>query len=177
MENNALKVPTNQSLPADEEKQLPYVIVGDDAFPLKSYLMKPYPHRQLLREQRIFNYRLSRARRVVENAFGILANRFRVFLTTIPLSPVNAEKIIFASCVLHNYLREKSQARYIPPGFIDSESNEGILKEGDWRSQQTLSGLEQQGSNTYSKDVKQVRDEFCLYFNEKGQVPWQSNCI
>ncbi len=55
----------------------PYVIVADDAFPLK----KRTYHSQigLTRERRIFNYRLSRANRVVENAFGI---RFRVFNVT-----------------------------------------------------------------------------------------------
>jgi len=79
LEQNTLKVPPAEILP-QSEKRLPFVVVGDDAFPLKNYLMKPYPHQGLPREQRIFNYRLSRARRIVENAFGILANRFRVFI-------------------------------------------------------------------------------------------------
>ena len=70
-----------------------FVVVGDDGFPLKKYLMKPYPHQGLSREKRILNYRLSRARRIVENAFGILANRFCVFMTTIHLSPDNIESL------------------------------------------------------------------------------------
>ena len=59
--------------------------------------MKPYAFRGLTRENRIFNYRLSRVRRVSENAFGILANRFRVFLTLMQLSSENAEKVVLAS--------------------------------------------------------------------------------
>ena len=76
------------------ENPLPYVIVGDEAFPLKTYLLKPYPSRQLDLSKRIFNYRLSRARRVVENVFGILASRFRVFKSTIDMEPEKAQKIV-----------------------------------------------------------------------------------
>ena len=72
-----------------------YHMVGDDAFQLRPELMKPFPHRHLDAGQRIFNYRLSRARRVVENAFGILANRFRVFLSTINLSPDKVTDLIY----------------------------------------------------------------------------------
>ena len=50
---------------------LPYYLVGDEIFPLKTWLIKPYPGK-LDEKQSIFNYRQSRARRVIENAFGIL---------------------------------------------------------------------------------------------------------
>ena len=57
-------------------KTFPYVFVGDEAFALKDNLLKPYASATLNLERRIFNYRLSRARRTIENTFGILASVF-----------------------------------------------------------------------------------------------------
>lgn len=74
LDDGSANLPEATSFPHDD-KPMPYCLVGDDAFPLRKYLMKPYPMRNLSKEQRIYNYRLSRARRIIENAFGILANR------------------------------------------------------------------------------------------------------
>ena len=58
------------------------------------------------REERIANYRISRGRRVVENAFGILVSRFRVMLITIELPPATAREVVFTCVVLHNILQK-----------------------------------------------------------------------
>jgi hypothetical protein len=87
----------------------PHVVVGDEAFPLKTYWMRPYPGSQSKgdNEKSIFNYRLSLARRVVENAFWILSQRFQIYQRTVRSLPENADNIIIATCTLHNYLRNQ----------------------------------------------------------------------
>lgn len=82
--------------------------------------------------ERIFNYRLSRARRVVENAFGILSNRFRVFARPIALGPEKVHKITPTCCALHNYLVSRS-SMYLTPTLVDRyDANENVV-DGDWR--------------------------------------------
>ncbi|XP_046395776.1 putative nuclease HARBI1 [Ischnura elegans] len=108
---NTLNFPPNRRLPHGQA-EVPYVFVADEAFPLTPRILKPYPSRDLDEEKRNFNYRLSRARRVVEYSFGILSNRFRVFLTTINLSPEKVESVVLAAVGLHNFLCEKNGAAY-----------------------------------------------------------------
>ena len=117
-----LNIPNSRPLPGSTTP-IPFIIVADDAFPLKSNIMKPYGQANLDIKKRIFNYRLSRARRVVENAFGILANRFRVFMTGFCLDPQKVQIIAMACCSLHNFLIKDlngSQDVYIPPGSYDT---------------------------------------------------------
>ena len=72
LQRNNLNLPAPQPLPKNSdpfwhgqsEDNLPLVFVGDDAFPLNTYCMKPYSNKSLSDEERIFNYRLSRFRRV-----------------------------------------------------------------------------------------------------------------
>ena len=88
----------------------------------------------LTEEQRIFAYRLSRARRTIENAFGILTARWQILHKPIRSSVENAERYTLACLALHNYLRLTDNAMYCPEGFVDSYNNSGKIKEGEWRS-------------------------------------------
>jgi hypothetical protein len=101
-----LVIPEDQQLPGIS-CLAPHVIVGDEAFPLQTYLMRPYPGSQskVDSEKSIFNYRLSRSRRVVENGFGILSQKSQIYQRTLQSLPENAD-IIFATCILHSYLRD-----------------------------------------------------------------------
>ena len=78
IQQNTLNIPDPEKI-YETNMEFPYVFVGDDAFPLKENIMKPFPREVIRIVERIYNYRLSRARRIIENAFGILAARFRVF--------------------------------------------------------------------------------------------------
>lgn len=103
LEHNQLHVPQPSFLPVTDIL-CPYMVLADDAFAMKSYLMKPYSRRGMVKSEVIFDYRLSRARRVVENAFGILANRFRVFRAPIAVRPYTAKRVVLATIAIHNLM-------------------------------------------------------------------------
>lgn len=176
LKNNTAGLPPPAQL-AHSDRTLPYVVVGDDAFPLQTYLMKPFPFRNQTNEQRIFSYRLSRARRTAENAFGIMANKFRVFLSPIHLSPSKTEKITLACTALHNLLRRQFANDYSPPGSLDTECEEnGTVSLGNWRQEHTMLALENIPRRP-SPDAKMVREEFMQYFVHEGSVCWQNAMI
>ena len=47
LENDSLSIPNPCSLPGTTQPNLPFVIVGDEAFPLKINLLRPYPGKSL----------------------------------------------------------------------------------------------------------------------------------
>lgn len=146
----------------------------EDAFPLKPYLMKPYPGRNQTNEERIFNYRLSSARRTFENAFGIMSAQFQVFRTPIRTSADIAKDITLAAEVLHNYSRSTSRESYAPPNIIDTENfSRGEIQEGRWR-QHPHGGIERLPVviRGHCTEAKQVRDNLKSYFNREGLVHW-----
>ena len=140
--------------------------------------MKPFPHRLMTNEERIFNYRLSRARRVVENAFGILTNRFRCLLSVMPQSPSRVESVVLACCCLHNLMRLRyPQAQNALLDEEDPVTHDMVP--GAWRDEVNLSTLDNiAGGNFATKTAKLQRLYLMKYYNSPvGSVPWQDNMI
>ena len=84
--------------------EMPFVILGDETCPLKTYIMKPFARKDLSCEERVFNYSLSRARRCVECAFGILTVKWQMFNKAMEKNLNKAERIVRCICLLHNII-------------------------------------------------------------------------
>lgn len=155
-----------------------HLIVGDNAFPLKTYLMKPYPGDNLTLKQKIFNYRLSRARRIVENAFGILVARFRIFERPLPVKPETIDQVVKACCALQNWLR-KTKSNVNAPTVDFEDIRNGRISGGNWREVSTegLVNLPRTAQNHSSRDARIIRDNYADYFVGAGSVSWQSRMI
>ena len=131
LENNTLNMPSAENLEGCYLQPLPYVFVVDEGLPLKYFQMRPWPGRKLSENYAIFNYRLSRARRVIENSFGILTARWRIFRRPIRAAVSLVEKIVQATVCLHNYLRLTDNAMYCPVGFVDLKIAVGKFVKGN----------------------------------------------
>ncbi|XP_040067830.1 uncharacterized protein LOC120841069 [Ixodes scapularis] len=175
-------LPDAELLPRSRDSA-PYVIVGDEGFGLKPYLMRPYPAAELTTDKRLFNYRLSRARRTSENAFGVLVNRWQIYRSPLRHDPKRATDIVLATVALHNFLRSKRITRqlYTPQDSLDVEDIlTGNVRNGSWRQGVTPAGAMRQfrrGGSNSSDTAKAVRNLFMNYFVNEGQVSWQWRMI
>lgn len=176
MDNNRLHLPTLTPLPG-RQLPVPYVLVADDDFALRDNLLKPYGQRGLTMVHRVFNYRLSRARRIIENVFGHMSARFRVLRKPIHLDANKTAKVVLACSVLDNYLIKTNKRLYAPASSFDRYDDKGELIPGDWRqdvNETDVSMLPLARSHTApSLSATDVQSEFKTYFIEEGELEWQ----
>ncbi|XDV25635.1 hypothetical protein PO909_029521 [Leuciscus waleckii] len=167
LQRGTLNVPPPLELPsAPEFGKVNHVIVADEAFSMKPYLLRPYGGKRIEEDKRIFNLRLSRARRISENAFGILTQRFRVYKRPMEVNPDLSDSIIKATCILCNYLRHEvvGQASLGESFDVDDAgSGNACLQE-----------LQRPRGNRASEEALHIRDTYTKYFvSPAGEVPWQ----
>ena len=180
-EYHSNNIPQSGSAEGCDFDPLPYFLAGDEIFPLKTCLMRPYPVK-LAEQERVFNYRLSRARRAIENYFGILAARRRIFSTPIEASVVNAERYTLVCIALHNYLRQTNNPSYCPNSFVDYEDSTRDIKEGESRKIVTerngaLANLPNVYGSRYKDDAVNMRCCLIRYLNGEGREDWQLNHV
>ena len=165
LRSGPLQLPPDQPLPgADHRGPQPHVFVADEAFPLRKNLMRPFPGRMLPPDRRVFNYRLSRARLVVECAFGILSSQWRVYRRPMEVQPEVAERCVKATCVLHNFLRRSSQT---PAGRGSMPVAIGEVE--------PLPGLGRIAANNSAREAVRVRETLTSFFSAEGAVSWQDS--
>jgi hypothetical protein len=126
LQNETLILPADVLLTKNGEPQ-PHVVDEDEAFPLKPYLLRPYNKSNVTGNEakKVFNYRRSRATRDVENAFGILTARWRVFRRSFQVQPEMVDNIVLTCCCLHNML---SQNHDFEPDYTYAEDRRSALQ-------------------------------------------------
>lgn len=155
-----LAIPDSTFLPEKSDCKIPYVIIGDEAFGLSFNVMRPYGGKNLTLKKRIFNYRLSRARRYIECSFGILTNKWRIFHRPLNVATAFAEDIVKACVVLHNFVRVRDGYRH-----EDTLSYQGLYDTND-------------NVEAYSpRSAIAVRDYYADYFTSTNVLPWQNMYI
>lgn len=155
LDNNELDLPIDRPLD-DNGPSVPYVFIGDQAFALRKNLLRQYPTHTTIEDQakRHFNYRICRARNVVENAFGILSSRWRAYRRPFDCKLELVDKIIKATCLLHNYLMSSPSSST----YQQEEDNINIFSPiNNDRLRAT-------------REAFNVRNVFCDYFNTTGAL-------
>ncbi|KAK0414040.1 hypothetical protein QR680_007118 [Steinernema hermaphroditum] len=151
---------------------LPFVFVADQGFKLSKHVLRPFSQRDALRDKvkNEFNYRLSRARRVTENCFGILVNRFRILRSPLGMDPDNARNLIVAVGLLHNYLRSAEIARNETPQDIVEADAQDIAT--DMTAPATDDSM---SSRQLSQEASEIRNKFADYFfSPEGRVTFRN---
>ncbi|XP_054706919.1 uncharacterized protein LOC129216727 [Uloborus diversus] len=102
--NSEMNLPNLCPLPKTERPNMPFVLVAGKAFGLARNVMRPYASKSNDTELKVFNCRLSKARRFIECTFAIFSKKWGVFHKPMTTSPETADKIFRACVLLHNFI-------------------------------------------------------------------------
>ena len=173
-DQNPMNIPDPAFLP-EINKTLPYFLIGDDAFKLTPNVMKPFPGSSESRKEKVYNYRHCRCRRVIENTFGIMTSRFRIFHRSIEVQPDFVQNIVLACCILHNFMSREAKQDYMNDAAVDHEMPDGSFVGGEWRQDRLeLDPMRRDPQSNPTIYAKRVRSCLAGYFlTPEGEVEWQ----
>lgn len=147
----------------------PNVFVADEGLSGFTSVLTPYPRNgDLNNMMKVFNYRLSRARRIIECAFGILAARWRIFARKIIASVSTTRRIVLAAVALHNFILtlEENEPENRRPYQTLSEEDRQL-------SADAFRNIPVENEEFGQNDPSVVREIFAQYFYNAGAVDWQ----
>ena len=134
--------------PSHDDCDMSHSIIGNYAFPTPPYMMNPFPHHFLFRDR-------GRGRRVVENTFGTIANRFCSLLGTPPTFP-RANIYVVKDCLcLHNIMCTS----YPNLQHADLDAEEQDYNIWAWCNAAVMPEVEAAGYDSHQRHTESVPDE------------------
>lgn len=159
LNGSQLNLPANSVLPGTNDL-FPYIFVADNAFPIGQNLLKPFSGTNLSLKKRIFDYRLSRARRCIEQTFGILVQTWQILKKPMCVEPDKADVIVMATVVLHNYLSKNGETLGVRENVGDN----------------TIRGDAGNNNRRNHRTGVHLRDRLMSYFmSDAGSIPFQED--
>ncbi|XP_069622611.1 uncharacterized protein [Ranitomeya imitator] len=160
---NPRAIPQPRVLLGSSGPPAPFVIVADEAFDMSNHVLRPFSCRGMDNRRRIYNCRLTKARKYVEYGFGLLFAKWQLLSSAIQLDEPNVTSVIQACVILHNFVRMNDtsldQVMEVPESF-------------------TLPNVIQDHSARLKDSGLKVRNQYADYFmTPEGRVPWQDDDV